>query len=114
MQSGDTYTTTLKHYASDTKAVTTLRTETGTGTCQLVRDSDNSILTAITGDKILMYSMKDDSLLGEYGSSELGGVPTNIAISSVSGDDGKTSSGCDVSGGGILLLLIGAMIFRKR
>ena len=112
-ESGDTYTTTLKHYASGSDT-TTLRTETGGSACKLIYDSDNGLLAALIGSKILIYSMHDDTLIDEYDSESLEGQPINIIMSYVKGDDGKSSSGCDISGAGMIILLAGALIFRKR
>ena len=111
--SGDVYTTKLRHYLYDSKTTSTLYTDTTGKTCQLLYDDTNKILAAIIGSKILVYRMADDVLIGEYGSGLLGGLPVKAALSYVSGDDGKTSSGCNVAGaGGIIMLL--ACVFLKR
>ena len=109
--SGDVYTTTLKHYADG--EITTLFTDsTGKG-CQVLRHEDNNILAAVIGGHVRLYGMEKDSLIGDYDSTALGGKPINVAISAVSGDDGSSSSGCNVSGlGG--LMLIGCLAVMKR
>ena len=105
-------TTTLKHYNSE-EAVTLFTNTEGHG-CRLLRDGDNGIIAAIVGDEILVYSMEKDILLGEYGRAELGGIPEQIALSTVKGDDGKSSSGCSVAGMGMLLILAAGCMFLKR
>ena len=114
VQSGDSYTTTLRHYSSETKTSTTLHAETGDSVSRLLYDDDGGVLAALLGNKVFLYNLRGDALIAEYDNSLLGGKPVQIALSYSSGDDGKNSSGCDMSGGGILLLLIGAMIFRRR
>lgn len=110
--SGDSYITILKHReSSNTKE---LFTDTAGKTCQLMRDTNNNILAGIIGSKIIICNMNDDTIIGEYGSSSLGGLPRNIAMSYVNGDDGKTKSGCEVAGTGIIMLLAGALIFMKQ
>ena len=44
-------------------------------------------------------------LIDEYDRASLGGQPVNITMSCVNGDDGRTSSGCDIAG---------VMILRRR
>ena len=109
----DVYTTSLKHYISDTE-ITELFTNTEGQAYTLLRDKDSGIVSAIVGDVILVYMMDGDILLGKYDSSELGGIPVQIASSTVSGDDGKSSSGCSVSGMGMLLILAAGCMFLKR
>ena len=113
VQSRDTYITTLKHYNYGS-GVATLNTGDIGKVSQLVRDESYNVLAAITGSKILLYSMRNDALIGEYDSSMLEGLPVNIAVTSVSGDDGKTNSGCDISGAGMIMLLAGIMILRRH
>ena len=110
--SSDVYTTTLRHYFDGTGTVSTLYTETTGQACQLLYDDNNKILAAILGSKILVYSMANDALIGEYSSDLLGGLPVNIALTQVSGDDGKQSSGCNFAGAGVIMLL--ACVFMKR
>ena len=110
--SGDTYTTTLRHYMDDTNTISTLYTDYSGKACQLIREENNKLLAAIVGSHILVYSMSDDSLIGEYSSDILGGLPVNVALSSVSGDDGKTNSGCNAGAGGVIMLL--ACVFLRR
>ncbi len=110
--SGDVYTTTLRHYSSESGTIATLYTNTTGKTCQLLYDDTNKLLAGIVGSKILVYRMSDDSLIAEYSSDTLGGLPVNVVLSSVSGDDGKTSSGCNAGAGGVIMLL--ACLFLKR
>ena len=101
-QSGDVCG--LYHYDHESADVTPLR-ENMTGTrLQTLRDESNNVLAAIIGGKILFYDMLNDTLAGEYDSSALNGEPVSLAVPSASGDDGKRSSGCNLSGAGIILL----------
>ena len=111
VQSGDTYTTALKHYSSG--EVITLSTGDTGSSCRLLRDDENNILAAITGSRILVYNMKNDTLIGEYGRALLGGLPVDIAISHVKGEESSSNNGCDVAGAGVIMILAGALIFRK-
>ena len=112
--SGNEYTTTLRHYNANSMTTSTLYTETTGKACQLLYDEEEKILAAIVGTKILVYRMSKDSLIGEYSSDLLGGLPVNIALSSVSGDDGKTSSGCNVAGAGGVIMLLGCLFLKRR
>ena len=109
----DTYTTTLKHYDSR-EGVSTLFMNTEGRICRFVRDKDNGIIAAIVGDELLLYRMDSGILIGEYDSSELGGIPVQIAASVVTGKDNKSSSGCSVAGMGMLLILAAGCMFLKR
>ena len=113
-ESNGTYTTRLRHYSSNTKTISTLYTDDDAEVCCLVRDEDNNLLGAVIGDNILVYNMDIDNLLAEYDSESLGGEPVMLAMSYVKGDDGKTKSGCDIAGAGIIMILAGALIFRKN
>ena len=111
--SGDTSTTTLRHYNPNSDTTSTLYTDSTGKACQLIYDDNNKLLAAIVGGKLLVYRMSDNALIGEYSSDLLGGLPVNVVLSYVSGDDGKTSSGCNVVGaGGVIMLL--ACVFLKR
>ncbi len=112
-ESGDVYTTVLKHYRSSTEIVELFTNIEGQA-YMLIRDKDSGIAAAIVGDEILVYMMEGDVLLGKYDSSELGGYPVQVASSTVKGDDGKSSSGCSVSGTGMLLILAAGCMFLKR
>ena len=111
--SEDTCTTTLRHYNPNSDTTSTLYTDSTGKACQLIYDDNNKLLAAIVGGKLLVYRMSDNALIGEYSSDLLGGLPVNVVLSYVSGDDGKTSSGCNVVGaGGVIMLL--ACVFLKR
>ena len=111
-ESEGTYITTLKHYSSG--EVSTLFTNTEGRTCRLVRDGDNGIFGAIAGDEVLVFRMADDELIGEYNSEMLGSLPAQIVISNVTGSDKSNSSGCSISGIGMMLFLAGVCILSKR
>lgn len=111
--SGDVYTNTLKQYSSQ-EAIMTLASGYVGEKCKLLFDENNLMLMAILGDSILIYDMRYNTLLAEYDSTQLGGRPVNIALSYVNGDDGSTSSGCEVVGSGMIMLLAGACVILKR
>ena len=113
-ESEGTYTTTLNHYTT-AGGVKELFTNTEGQICRLVRDGDNGILAAIVGDELLVYMMENDAVLGEYDSSELGGLPDQITVSAVSGEKSKSNSGCSITGAGMMVLLLaGVSAVRKR
>lgn len=107
------YTTILKHYISG-EEITTLFTTTEGQTYRLIRDGDNGLIAAIVGGELLVYWMHDDVLLGEYDSYDLGGKPVQITASNVSGDDGKKSNNCSVSGIGMILIFAVGFMFLKE
>ena len=111
-ESEGVYTTTLKHYSSG--EVSTLFTNTEGRTCRLVRDGDNGIFGAIAGDEVLVFRMADDELIGEYDGEMLGSLPAQIVISNVTGSDKSSSSGCSITGMGMMLFLAGVCILSKR
>ncbi len=111
-ESGDIYITTLQHYSSG--ELSTLFMNTEGDTCRLVRDGDNGIIGVIAGDELLVYSMNEDELLGEYDRASLGGLPVQITMSAVSGDDGKSSSGCSITGMGMMMILLAGMCMLSK
>ena len=114
-ESEGVYTTTLNHYSYGEGMISMLYTTTEGRTCRLLRDRSSGIVSAIVGDKILLYKMNRDTLIGEYDSSELGGVPVQIALTSVPGDNGSNSSGCSLSGIGMMMIfLAGVIVSRKK
>ena len=111
--SNDMYTTTLKHYSGG--EVSTLFTSSTGKACKVIRHESSNVLAAVIGDSLRLYNMKDDSLLGSYDASVLGGNPLSVAETSVSGDDGSSgSSGCSMSCLGVILLAGCSLIIRRR
>ncbi|MBQ7544968.1 MAG: hypothetical protein IJT02_08500 [Synergistaceae bacterium] len=112
--SGDVYTTTLKHYSGGEVSSTLFTSTDGRG-CKVFRHDSESVLAAVIGSNLRLYSMKDDALIASYDASTLGGNPLSVAASSVSGDDGSSgSSGCELSGLGVILLAGCAVIMKRR
>ena len=87
--------------------------------CQAVYfgNDNKKFLAVIMNNKIMIYNAQDDSLAAEFDSRELGGTPayiTSITQNTSSSKD-SNSSGCDITGSGILLILSAGYIFiRKR
>lgn len=104
---------TLSHYAS--KTTTTLYTDNNGGALMAVKDSTHNVLAVKIGGKIRLYRMKDDTFLGEYDSSQLGGVPVSMAITSSSGSEGNSSSsGCNTSGAGVFMAGVCLLLLWRK
>ena len=112
--SGDVYTCDLYHYDNESQDITPLQENKTGSQLQTIRDESNNVLAAVIGRKILLYDMLNDNLVGEYDSSILNGEPVSLSITTASGDDGKTSSGCEVSGMGIILLSVSLFLFKRH
>ena len=107
------YTSSLWHY--ENTIYTMLESEiSAESACQLVYDKDKNVMAALMGGKIFVYESKTDTLLGEFDSTDLDGVPSSIAMSTViTTTSKKNSSGCNLTGAGVVLMLIAALKFRR-
>ncbi|MBQ3403120.1 MAG: hypothetical protein IJG65_07095 [Synergistaceae bacterium] len=107
---------TLSHYSYSTQQTTDLFTNEAGGNVQLLQETNYNVLGVIIGGKIRLYNMTDDSLVGEYSSSVLGGTPLNMAMTTATGEDSSnSSSGCDASGVGLCIAgLLAFMMTRKK
>ena len=117
-QSDDTGRQVLKHYKNDTSIAEEVDDGTGFICKAVYYDKDNKKFVAvIIDDSIVIYDPEDDSILGEFDSTELGGSPisiTGITQNTSSTKDSGKSSGCNITGAGILLILSGYILIRKR
>lgn len=113
-QSNDIYTCNLYHYDNESQDVTPLQENKTGSRLQTIKDDGNNVLAAIIGGKLYLYDMKNDNLAGEYDSSVLNGEPVSLSLTSASGDDGSTSSGCEISGAGIILLMACVKFLRRK
>ena len=112
--SNDITTSMLRHYAINSDIITTNTLYTSeSANVSIIRDENHGVLAAIMGDRILIYNMEDDLLTGEYSGAVLGGLPLGIATTTTSGDDGKSSSGCNFAGAGALMLAACAFLKRR-
>ena len=112
-KSGDIYTTTLNH-RNNKNELTTLYTENSGEHYALNTDSDSNILAVVLGSKILVYTTEKDTLVGEFDSDSLGGLPVNAVMSYVSGDKNSSSNGCNISGLGIMMIFSGFIFMKKH
>lgn len=104
---------TLSHYTSS--KTTTLHTDNNAVSVMAVKDSSHNVLAVKLDGKIRLYRMKDDTFLGEYDSSQLGGVPVSMAITSSSGSEGNnSSSGCNLSGLGAFMAGVCVLLLRRK
>ncbi|MBR0257289.1 MAG: hypothetical protein IJQ58_06080 [Synergistaceae bacterium] len=104
---------TLSHYGVNIS--TDLHTDNNGGSVIAVRDASYNVLAAKFGGKIRLYRMKDDTFLGEYDSSQLGGVPVSMAVTSSSGSEGNdSSSGCNLSGIGAVMAGVCLLLLRRK
>ena len=101
----------LQHYNRDGE-VTELLTEDVSGECSLVYAESDGVMCAVLGGKLLVFSLKDDSLIDEFDSSELGGTIRQVTSGTVKGETTSNSSGCNFSGLGIILLSL--LLVRRR
>lgn len=113
IESNGNYTSSLWHY--DSTIYVMLESETSSeSACQLVYDKDKNVMAALMGGKIFVYESKTDTLLGEFDSADLDGVPLSITMSTViKSSSKKNSSGCNLTGAGVVLMLIAALKFRR-
>lgn len=103
----------VKHFTGkDNEEAETLYSEVSESECRLAADNDTGVLGVIIAEKLLIFSMEDDTLTGEYDSSDLGGTPRHIVNGTASGDSSSSSSGCNAFGTGMLLL--GCALLMKR
>ena len=81
-------------------------------------DSDNKkFVAAIINDGIAIYDPDTDALIAEFTRDQLGGIPISMtAVTQNTGSTkGNSSSGCNVTGSGMLMILsAGYMLLRKR
>lgn len=82
-------------------------------------DKDNNkFIAVIIGDCIAVYDTETDELIDEFTSSQLGGRPLSITYiaQNTSIKSSSKSSGCDITGAGILLILSASymIIHMKR
>lgn len=107
---------TLSHYnpkASTT--TTTIYTDNNGGAVMAVKDSSHNVLAVKIAGKIRLYRMADDAFLGEYDSSQLGGVPVSMVATSSSGSEGNnSSSGCNLSGLGAFMAGVCVLLLRRK
>lgn len=106
----------LCHYHPSTKVIGIVDSMQGTSDCQLVKDSSYNVLAALTGDSIYLYDMTTDELIASFDSSSLGGTPLNMTASRAIYDDGSSSSSnCDVSCmGAIMMIVLGVSLMRRK
>lgn len=102
--------TALKHYNKNGE-VSTLVTENVAGECSLLYDETDGVMCAVLGDKLMVYSLKDDTLIDEFSSSELGGTIRHVTSGTVKGEEHDNNSGCNLSGLGIILM---SLLVRRR
>lgn len=100
----------LKHYDKDGE-VKELRSESVSGGYSLVYADSDGVMCAIWDGKLLVYSLSDNELVGEFGSSELGGEIRQVTSGTVKGESKDNSSGCNLSGLGMLLM---TLLLRRR
>ncbi|MBQ7155018.1 MAG: hypothetical protein IJR85_05645 [Synergistaceae bacterium] len=110
-ESNDGTTTYLKHYNKN-GTLSVIRTENEAGDCQMIYDDSDGVMCVVFGGKLLVYRTKDDVLIGEFGSSELGGNIRHVASGVVKGADTSDNGGCNFSGLGMLLAV--SLLFRRR
>lgn len=110
----------LQHVKSITESPE--RLDSGTSESYICKavyyDNDNKkFLAVIMNDSIAIYDPETDSLIEEFSSSKLGGIPISITgtAQNTSSTKSSSSSGCDITGSGILLILCaGYVLIRKR
>lgn len=111
--SGEEYVNTLGHRTGDE---TVLVLENGTGErCGIFMHFPTDTLVVVTSDKIMLYRASTDEFVKEYTSEELGGNPVSVTSNYSSGYSERTSSSnCNISGSGMVLLLSCAVMIMKR
>ena len=114
-ESNGIYTTSLWHYNEvNSNLLATVQSENEK--CQLAYDNDYQIMSALMGEKIFIYSSTGDTLLASFDSETLGGIPVNISMSTVitsTKTESSSSSGCNITGAGLVLFILAALKFKK-
>ena len=114
-QSGNKYVNTIMHLANNS-FFTPFTIEAASGGIKMLRDSKNSeTLAVMTDGGITFFAYKNGRTSRHDLTSEtLGGTPAYITASTVSGYNGNSSSsGCNASGLGIIILGLAMLIRRK-
>ena len=114
--SSGNYVNTISHYTGSINNFSNVVLNSTSSTLQLIRDDTYNVLGVISGTGINLYNMSDGTLINTFTSSELGGNPVSMAItnSRINTSNKKNNSGCEVSGLGMILLLMCAVSFSKR
>lgn len=110
------YSNNIYHYEYDNDQISrVLLNETGEN-CQLLRETNHNLLAILVGEKILLYRISDNVLIAEFNTTALGGMPSNIAMSTVDVEDSSSSSGCNSMNVGMIsvIVIFAGMIFRRR
>lgn len=113
-QDGSEYVNTINHAANSTN-FTPVTIRSSSTNIKLIRDNSHlEIFAAMTDEGITVITYKDGKTSKRsFTSSELGGKVAGIVAASVSGYDWtSSSSGCDASGFG--LMMIAAVMFMMR
>ena len=106
------YTSTLHHYSVENEAASEIRSEPGKG-CQVI-NIGGGMVVAVLGEKILICNSSEETVIREFDSNALDGVPVYITTRETSGEKYDSSSGsCNLSGAGIIMLLTFAGIALK-
>lgn len=118
-QSDDSGIQVLRHYKNESTITEVDNGASESLICQAVyHDKDNKkFIAAIIDDGIVIYDPDDDSIAGEFTSSDLGGIPTfitGITQQSTSVAKSSNSHGCNITGAGILLTLSAYILIRRR
>lgn len=111
---GNEYVNTISHAASSTN-FTPITIRSSSTNIKLIRDNSHlEIFAAMTDEGINVITYKDGKTSKHsFTSSELGGKVAGIVAASVSGYDWtSSSSGCDASGFG--LMMVAAVMFMMR
>ena len=114
-QSGDEYVNTIMHLADGT-SFSPVTIESSFSNIKLVRDdSKRETFAAMTNEGISIITYKDKlTSTHEFTASMLGGTPVGIVSATVSGYNGNSSSsGCDASGLG-LMMLAAVLVMRRK
>ena len=116
-KSGNNYISTLSRYSERRATFSSLTLEGRNPNIQLVRDSNYETLAVIMDEKIMLYDMSTGLLIEDFDRYELGGVPLHMAACRAddsSGTKNSSSSGCEISLSGIILLLVCAGMIAKH
>ncbi len=83
---------------------------------KMIRDRTHNTLAVMTAEEIALFDMKTGKFLRTYGTSELGGRPVGIAAASVYGynNSSSSSSGCNLSGAGLILMTMLYAVMKRR
>ena len=117
MHTGGNYVYTISRYTgSSTNIFSDITLSSQSDSIFFVRDDTRNVLCVILGDELRLYSIVNGELIAAYNSTQLGGVPYDMAITNSNTNRSSSSNGgCEISGAGMILFFaFSGMLHGRR